>query len=379
MYSPTNLETYFLKLVNQTRAKVGVGALSFDGELLASADAHSAWMDKTDIFAHQGVNGTRGGDRMTSAGYGWQAWGENLAFRGGELNEETVRLLHDQLVKSPTHYANIIKGSFSEIGIGLKLGTFNGYTGVFVTQNFGSPDASEAVEANDVGSSTGGTGGTGGKGGIKGTSGNNVLKGTAGKDAMYGGVGNDTYYVNKSGDKAYENAGEGKDKVISSISYSLSGQDVENLSLSGSSKINGTGNGLDNVLTGNSGSNTLKGQGGNDTLNGNGGKDILWGGSGSDAFVFDTSKEADGDTIRDFVSGTDTIVLKNIDASTRSKGNQAFEFIGTEKFHKEAGELRTYKSGGNTYVAGDTDGDGIADFTIKFSGSKTFASADFIL
>jgi len=196
---------------------------------------------------------------------------------------------------------------------------------------------------------------------------------------MHGGAGNDTYYVNKSGDKAYEKAGEGRDKVNSSISYSLSGQDVENLSLSGSAKINGTGNGLDNVLAGNSGSNTLKGQGGNDTLNGNGGKDVLWGGSGSDAFVFDTSKEADGDTIRDFVSGTDTISLKNIDASTRSKGNQAFEFIGTSKFHKEAGELRAYKSGGNTYVAGDTDGDGIADFAIKFSGSKTFASADFIL
>jgi uncharacterized protein YkwD len=36
MYGPTQLEVYFLSLVNQTRAKVGAKPLSFDGELLKS-------------------------------------------------------------------------------------------------------------------------------------------------------------------------------------------------------------------------------------------------------------------------------------------------------------------------------------------------------
>jgi hypothetical protein len=321
VYTPTNLELYFLELVNQLRAKVGAKPLSFDGELLKSADAHSAWMDKTDTISHTGVNGTKAGDRMTSTGYGWQAWGENIAFRGGPLNEETVRLLHDQLVKSPTHYANLIKGTFSEIGIGLKLVTYGGYTGVVVTQKFGSPDAAEAAEGNDV----------------------------------------------------------GNPNVTSSLSYTLPSRDAENLTLSGNRSINGTGNSLDNVLSGNSGANTLKGLAGNDSLDGKGGKDVLTGGSGYDAFVFGTSKEANGDTVTDFREGADKLVFTKIDANVRMKGNQAFSFIGEEAFHNLAGELRAYGSGGKNYVTGDTNGDGIADFTIRVSGSKTFGSSDFVL
>jgi len=370
MYTPTKLETYFLKLVNETRAKVGASPLTFDGELLEAADAHSLWMGKANVFSHTGVNGSNPGDRVTSAGYGWQSYGENIAWRSGPLTEETVRLLHDQLVKSPPHYANLIKGSFEEIGIGLQIGPLNGYLGVFVTQNFGTPNSSERSEGNDVGA---------GSGSIKGTNGNDMLYGTEEADAMYGGAGNDTYYVRQRGDKAYEKAGQGTDNVISSFTYSLSGQDVENLTLFGDTNINGTGNGLNNVLVGNGGGNTLKGMAGNDTLNGKGGKDVLWGGAGKDAFVFDTAAEADGDTIRDFARGSDRINLKKIDAKVDQAGNQAFKFIGKQDFHNVAGELRAYKSGATTYVAGDTNGDGIADFTIKVTTSKTLASGDFIL
>jgi Ca2+-binding RTX toxin-like protein len=187
---------------------------------------------------------------------------------------------------------------------------------------------------------------------------------------MYGGTGNDTYYVKQKGDKAYEKTGQGTDKVISTISYSLAGQVVEHLTLSGSSKLNGTGNSLNNILSGNSGANTL---------NGNGGKDILFGGSGNDTFVFDTTAEANGDTVRDFVHGADRINLKGIDANTRATGDQAFTFIGTQGFHKVAGELKAYQSSGNTYIAGDTNGDGVADFTIRALGAHTFAKADFLL
>jgi uncharacterized protein YkwD len=43
MATPTNLETLFLQLVNEARADAGVKPLTFDGELLDSSDAHSAW------------------------------------------------------------------------------------------------------------------------------------------------------------------------------------------------------------------------------------------------------------------------------------------------------------------------------------------------
>ena len=52
---PTELETYFLELVNGTRAEAGVSPLTFDDELMVAADDHSAWMDATDIVSHTGA------------------------------------------------------------------------------------------------------------------------------------------------------------------------------------------------------------------------------------------------------------------------------------------------------------------------------------
>jgi len=60
---------------------------------------------------------------------------------------------------------------------------------------------------------------------------------------------------------------------------------VENLLLTETGNINGTGNTGNNILTGNSGNNTLSGGGGNDTLTGNEGNDILNGGTGADSLT----------------------------------------------------------------------------------------------
>ena len=125
---------------------------------------------------------------------------------------------------------------------------------------------------------------------IEGTPGNDRLTGTsvddrfhasAGNDAMAGGAGDDTYFINSAGDMAFEAANEGTDTVISSVSLSL-GANLENLSLTGTAAISGTGNNLDNTLTGNSANNLLGGGLGNDTLNGGGGRDNLYGGDGND-------------------------------------------------------------------------------------------------
>ncbi|HCZ16815.1 MAG TPA: type I secretion protein, partial [Candidatus Accumulibacter sp.] len=78
-------------------------------------------------------------------------------------------------------------------------------------------------------------------------------------------AGNDTYVIDNTGDVVTENAGEGADLVRSSVSYTLTAN-VENLTLTGTSALNGTGNTLNNVLTGNSGNNVLSGGTGADTL-----------------------------------------------------------------------------------------------------------------
>jgi Ca2+-binding RTX toxin-like protein len=92
----------------------------------------------------------------------------------------------------------------------------------------------------------------------------NILVSGTGADTMIGGLGEDTYTVDNVNDVIVENAGEGLDRVNSSVSYTLSAE-VENLTLTGTTAINGTGNVLAHGLTGNSAANVLTGGAGNDT------------------------------------------------------------------------------------------------------------------
>ncbi|MFB2892388.1 SdiA-regulated domain-containing protein [Aerosakkonemataceae cyanobacterium BLCC-F50] len=122
---------------------------------------------------------------------------------------------------------------------------------------------------------------------IQGLAGNDTLNGAAGADTLIGGPGDDTYVVDAL-DTIVENAGEGTDLVQSSITYSLASlPNIENLTLTGTAAINGTGNSSNNVITGNSAANVLDGGLGNDTLNGGAGADTLIGGTGDDVYVVD--------------------------------------------------------------------------------------------
>jgi Ca2+-binding RTX toxin-like protein len=159
----------------------------------------------------------------------------------------------------------------------------------------------------------------------------NVLTGNSGNNILTGGLGNDTYVVNKLGDSIIELANEGIDTVHSSISWTL-GNNLENLTLTGTANINGTGNSLDNVLTGNSGKNTLTGDLGADTLIGGLGVDTLNGGAGKDKFTGgkgnDTLLLGSGDGVADIVfyaSGDGRDTVRNF---VRGNGGDLLSFSG---------------------------------------------------
>ncbi|TRU38101.1 MAG: hypothetical protein EWV50_12355 [Microcystis aeruginosa Ma_MB_F_20061100_S20] len=135
---------------------------------------------------------------------------------------------------------------------------------------------------------------------ITGNSGNNILNGATGIDTLIGGLGNDTYQIDTTTDTITENANQGTDTVQSSVTHTL-GNNLENLTLTGTTNINGTGNAANNILTGNSGNNILNGSDGNDTLIGGLGNDTITGGAGSDRFTFNNPNQGI-DTITDFLS-----------------------------------------------------------------------------
>ena len=150
-----------------------------------------------------------------------------------------------------------------------------------------------------------------------GGSGNDSLYGGSGIDTMIGGLGDDNYTVDNFGDVIFTSGpNDGIDKVSSSISYRL-GNNLENLTLTGSGEINGVGNELDNIMLGNGRNNVMEGKNGNDSLDGSSGNDLLKGGTGDDTLKGITSNDFDtliGSVGDDdyYVNKVEDVVVENL-------------------------------------------------------------------
>lgn len=121
---------------------------------------------------------------------------------------------------------------------------------------------------------------------LYGSHGGDTLHGGAGNDLMAGGRGNDVYYINSAGDKVQERANYGQDKIVTTLSKTLSGglANIEDATLlSVGTALNLTGNASNNTLRGNQLDNKLDGQDGSDNLFGGAGNDTLLGGLGNDS------------------------------------------------------------------------------------------------
>lgn len=140
---------------------------------------------------------------------------------------------------------------------------------------------------------------------------------------------------------------------------------------------------VDLAIVGDGAANHLSGMGGDDRLVGAGGRDTLTGGAGADSFIFRDAAEsgataATADRITDFSSAEgDRIDLTAIAASLSPLGG-TLQWIGSAPFSLP-GQVRSYKSGGNTFVALNLDWDSQPETLIRLDGNHDLTAADFLL
>ena len=200
---------------------------------------------------------------------------------------------------------------------------------------------------------------------LSGNAGNDILDGLDGDDILSGGAGTDALQGGDGVDRLF--GGSGDD--------SLSGG-------AGTDYLYGD-DGADQIVGG-SGDDTIYGGAGDDIVNGGAGGDMLFGGTGADMFVFGNAVDSSGgfdsgDWIRDFdASAGDRIDLSAIDA-VAGGGDDAFTFIGTDAFGGVAGQLRLEILSDRSFVLGDLDGDGVADFFIRLNTTVPLSAGDFAL
>lgn len=184
------------------------------------------------------------------------------------------------------------------------------------------------------------------------------IVGTANADTIDGSTGDDSI-VGLSGNDVLR-GGDGHDRIEGN---------------SGNDKlIGGLG---DDRLHGSDGNDAIDGGSGNDIIDGGPGDDAMTGGAGADVFRFRVTEADSGDVdvITDFQSGTDRIHI--VDNQSSSAAEQTF--IGTQAFHRQAGEIRYVDGAAGVTVQVDVNGDGAADFDFAVRGVHELTVKDFIL
>lgn len=210
---------------------------------------------------------------------------------------------------------------------------------------------------------------------IVGNAGNNYLIGGGGADVLDGNAGNDTFYVSDSRTLVIENLGGGDDRVSTSVSLALlADAEVETLEVTNLSAIDTA------HLTGSDFGNRIIGNAGTNNIDGRGGADILTGGDGADNFLFTTAIAGGVDTITDFASGLDYIVLDDAIFAGLAPGDlgaSAFA-IGTQAMDADDRVIYDHATGALMYDADGFDGAAAVQFAILGNGSS-LAASDFLV
>ena len=224
---------------------------------------------------------------------------------------------------------------------------------------------------------------------VTGTTGNDSLVGTTGNDTINGLGGNDT--LNGNGGSDFFDGGAGFDSIDFRATAAALAINFGSGTISGG--LSGTFTGIERVQAGSgndsiigaAGGQNIAGQGGNDTLWGAAGNDTLWGGAANDQFVFRETGSANADTLGDFASGADRIVLDaGVMSALGASGNFA---TGDARFWASASgtahdaDDRIIYNTATRQVLYDADGNGSATAVLiaTVQSGGTLAATDIVV
>jgi uncharacterized protein YkwD len=114
-----------LREVNRVREQHGLGKLRADSRLRRAARSHSREMIQTNAFEHGAF-----GNRMARFNVTGHLAGENLAWGTGA--SATARAIVAAWLASPEHRANLLRRSFTRVGVSDLVANFLGYSGAHV-------------------------------------------------------------------------------------------------------------------------------------------------------------------------------------------------------------------------------------------------------
>jgi Ca2+-binding RTX toxin-like protein len=192
---------------------------------------------------------------------------------------------------------------------------------------------------------------------IVGLGGADTLIGGVGADTLVGAAGDDSYIIADQTDVIIEGAGGGRDTIYTSISYYQMGDNVEDLSMTGTGGTYAIGNSVDNLIVGNIGA---------DTLDGGGGGDFMVGGAGDDSYFVDNLGDR---TVESAGQGRDTIYASI--SWTTGDNVEDLALQGSANLNASGNALNNLLVGndGNNILTGGGD----ADVLVGGAGADQFA------
>lgn len=123
-----------LTILNQDRSKNGLVPYKANLQLAKAAQAKARHILNNNYFAHTSPSGVEPWSFIADTGLVYAFAGENLA-----LNYSSAYELEMDFLQSPLHRENLLSPLFTDIGIAVVRGTFQGQTAVITVQMFASP------------------------------------------------------------------------------------------------------------------------------------------------------------------------------------------------------------------------------------------------